>query len=48
MSDVQDRQDGGTPLEIEVEGLRKLKAASAKHELDAFIGWDPHDGDIDP
>ena len=34
--------------QVEVEGLRKLKDASAKHELDAFIGWDPHEGDIDP
>ncbi len=33
--------------QVEVEGLRKLKEVSAKHELDAFIGWDPHQDDPD-
>jgi hypothetical protein len=34
--------------QVEVEGLQKLRDVSAKHELDAFIGWDPHQDDIDP
>ena len=34
--------------QVEVEGLQKLKEVSVKHELDAFIGWDPHQDDIDP
>lgn len=29
--------------QVEVTGLEKLKAASGKEELDAFIGWDPRD-----
>jgi hypothetical protein len=28
--------------QVEVTGLQKLKGESAKHELDVFIGWDPH------
>jgi hypothetical protein len=28
--------------QVEVTGLTKLREVSAKHELDAFIGWDPH------
>lgn len=34
--------------QLEVEGLQKLKAESAKHELDAFIGWDPRHEDFEP
>ncbi|MBN1961039.1 MAG: DNA-binding protein [Deltaproteobacteria bacterium] len=34
--------------QVEVEGLQKLRNVSAEHELDAFIGWDPHQGDFDP
>ncbi len=33
--------------QVEVAGLSKLKDQSAKHELDAFIGWDPHRDDSD-
>ncbi|HET6345599.1 MAG TPA: sigma factor-like helix-turn-helix DNA-binding protein, partial [Myxococcota bacterium] len=28
--------------QVEVTGLQKLKGESNKHELDVFIGWDPH------
>jgi hypothetical protein len=28
--------------QVEVAGLSKLRDESSKHELDAFIGWDPH------
>ncbi len=28
--------------QLEVTGLEKLKSESAKHELDAFLGWNPH------
>jgi hypothetical protein len=28
--------------QLEVTGLVKLKDESAKHELDAFLGWNPH------
>jgi hypothetical protein len=31
--------------QVEVTGLTKLRAESGKHELDAFIGWDPHRDD---
>lgn len=27
--------------QVEVAGLDKLKSVSNKHELDAFLGWDP-------
>lgn len=27
--------------QVEVAGLSRLKAESSKHDLDAFIGWDP-------
>lgn len=28
--------------QVEVAGLGKMREESPKHELDAFIGWDPH------
>ncbi len=28
--------------QVEVTGLTKMREQSAKHELDSFIGWDPH------
>jgi hypothetical protein len=34
--------------QVEVEGLQKLRDVSAKHELDAFVGWDPHHDDTEP
>jgi len=33
--------------QVEVAGLQRLKDESAKHELDAFVGWDPHRDDLD-
>ena len=32
--------------QVEVAGLQKLREASAKNDLDAFIGWDPHNDDL--
>jgi hypothetical protein len=34
--------------QLEVEGLGKLREAAGKHELDAFVGWDPRRDDFDP
>jgi len=34
--------------QVEVTGLVKLREVSAKAELDAFIGWNPHDGGFQP
>lgn len=34
--------------QVEVEGLQKLREVSAKHELDAFVGWDPRQDDPEP
>lgn len=34
--------------QLEVTALDKMKQQSAKHELDAFIGWDPRRDDIEP
>lgn len=31
--------------QLEVDALRKMKDESPKHELDAFVGWDPHQND---
>ncbi len=31
--------------QVEVTGLQKLKFESSKHELDVFVGWDPHKSD---
>ncbi len=32
--------------QVEVEGLQKLRDVSIEHELDAFVGWDPHNDDL--
>jgi len=34
--------------QLEVDALTKMKTDSAKHELDEFVGWDPHRGDPEP
>lgn len=34
--------------QLEVDALKKLKDEAPKHELDAFVGWDPHRGDPEP
>lgn len=31
--------------QVEVTGLQKLRSVSAKEELDAFLGWDPHESE---
>ncbi|MEL6544686.1 MAG: sigma factor-like helix-turn-helix DNA-binding protein, partial [Myxococcota bacterium] len=34
--------------QLEVTALQKLRCESPKHELDAFIGWDPRREDVLP
>ena len=34
--------------QLEVDALTKMKTQGTKHELDAFVGWDPHRDNIEP
>jgi hypothetical protein len=34
--------------QLEVDALKKMKDEGSKHELDEFVGWDPHRGDFEP
>jgi hypothetical protein len=34
--------------QLEVDALNKMKDEGGKHELDEFVGWDPHRGDLEP